>query len=225
MTLARRWIMHVDMDAFYASVEQRDNPALRGHPVIVGGLGERGVVATASYEARRFGVHSAMSTRQARRLCPSGIFLPVRMAHYRRISHQIRLILSHYSPFIEPLALDEAFLDVSGMNLQYPDIVDIGRAVKDDILRITGLVASAGIAPNKFLAKLASDLKKPDGLMWIPYGKEQEILAPLPVSRLWGVGRVGGSLPADGCPCHRPVHTSGVPAARQLGPGHRPRHW
>ena len=150
--------MHVDMDAFYASVEQRDNPALRGHPVIVGGLGERGVVATASYEARRFGVHSAMSTRQARRLCPSGIFLPVRMAHYRRISHQIRLILSHYSPFIEPLALDEAFLDVSGMNLQYPDVVDIGRAVKDDILRITGLVASAGIAPNKFLAKLASDL-------------------------------------------------------------------
>lgn len=182
--------MHVDMDAFYASVEQRDNPALRGHPVIVGGLGERGVVATASYEARRFGVHSAMSTRQARRLCPDGIFLPVRMAHYRRISHQIRLILSHYSPFIEPLALDEAFLDVSGMNLQYPDIVDIGRAVKEDILRITGLVASAGIAPNKFLAKLASDLKKPDGLMWIPYGKEQEILAPLPVSRLWGVGRV-----------------------------------
>lgn len=188
--MARRWIMHVDMDAFYASVEQRDNPALRGHPVIVGGLGERGVVATASYEARRFGVHSAMSTRQARRLCPDGIFLPVRMAHYRRISHQIRLILSHYSPFIEPLALDEAFLDVSGMNLQYPDIVDIGRAVKEDILRITGLVASAGIAPNKFLAKLASDLKKPDGLMWIPYGKEQEILAPLPVSRLWGVGRV-----------------------------------
>ena len=188
--MGTRWIMHVDMDAFYASVEQRDNPALRGQPVIVGGLSERGVVATASYEARRYGVHSAMSMRQARRLCPDGVFLPVRMAYYRRISHQIRVILSRYSPYIEPLALDEAFLDVSGMELHYPEIITIGEAVKADILRITGLVASAGIAPNKFLAKLASDLEKPDGLVWIPYGKEQEILAPLPVSRLWGVGKV-----------------------------------
>lgn len=185
-----RWIMHVDMDAFYASVEQRDNPALQGLPVIVGGLSDRGVVATASYEARRFGVHSAMSMRQARVLCPNGVFLPVRMAHYRRISHQIRLIFSRYSPYIEPLALDEAFLDISGMERHYADIVDMGRAVKADIYKTTGLVASAGIAPNKFLAKLASDLKKPDGLMWIPYGQEAEILAPLPVSRLWGVGRV-----------------------------------
>lgn len=185
-----RWIMHVDMDAFYASVEQRDNPALQGMPVIVGGLMERGVVATASYEARRFGVHSAMSMKQARKLCPNGVFLPVRMSHYRRISHQIRLILSHYSPFVEPLALDEAFLDVSGMGLKYPCIMDIAKAVKHDIRRTTGLIASAGIGPNKFLAKLASDLKKPDGLMWIPYGKEREILAPLPVSRLWGVGKV-----------------------------------
>ena len=185
-----RWIMHVDMDAFYASIEQRDNPALRGMPVIVGGLTGRGVVATASYEARQFGVHSAMSMKLARRLCPNGVFLPVRMSHYRRISHQIRLILSHYSPFVEPLALDEAFLDVSGMGLKYPNIVDIAKAVKQDIRRTTGLVASAGIGPNKFLAKLASDLKKPDGLMWIPYGEERAILAPLPVSRLWGVGKV-----------------------------------
>jgi DNA polymerase-4 len=185
-----RWIMHVDMDAFYASIEQRDNPALRGMPVIVGGLTGRGVVATASYEARQFGVHSAMSMKLARRLCPDGVFLPVRMSHYRRISHQIRLILSHYSPFVEPLALDEAFLDVSGMGLKYPNIVDIAKAVKQDIRRTTGLVASAGIGPNKFLAKLASDLKKPDGLMWIPYGEERDILAPLPVSRLWGVGKV-----------------------------------
>ena len=185
-----RWIMHVDMDAFYASIEQRDNPALRGMPVIVGGLMGRGVVATASYEARQFGVHSAMSMKLARRLCPNGVFLPVRMSHYRRISHQIRLILSHYSPFVEPLALDEAFLDVSGMGLKYPNIVDIAKAVKQDIRRTTGLVASAGIGPNKFLAKLASDLKKPDGLMWIPYGEERDILAPLPVSRLWGVGKV-----------------------------------
>ena len=188
--MAVRWIMHVDMDAFYASIEQRDNPALRGVPVIVGGLMNRGVVATASYEARQFGIHSAMSMKQARRLCPNGVFLPVRMAHYRRISHQIRLILSHYSPLIEPLALDEAFLDVSGMELKYPEITDIAKAVKEDIRRTTGLVASAGIGPNKFLAKLASDLHKPDGLVWIPYGKERELLAPLPVSRLWGVGKV-----------------------------------
>ena len=187
--MAVRWIMHVDMDAFYASIEQRDNPALRGMPVVVGGLMNRGVVATASYEARSFGVHSAMSMKQARRLCPNGVFLPVRMSHYRRISHQIRLILSHYSPLIEPLALDEAFLDVSGMELKYPEITDIAKA---DIRRTTGLVASAGIGPNKFLAKLASDLQKPDGLVWIPYGKEQETLAPLPVSRLWGVGKVTG---------------------------------
>ena len=163
--MARRWIMHVDMDAFYASVEQRDNPALKGLPVIVGGLMERGVVATASYEARACGVHSAMSMKLARRLCPNGVFLPVRMSHYRRISHQIRLILSHYSPFIEPLALDEAFLDVSGMERHYPDIVDIGKAVKEEIRRTTGLVASAGIAPNKFLAPLASDLRKKDRLI------------------------------------------------------------
>lgn len=188
--MAVRWIMHVDMDAFYASIEQRDNPALRGMPVVVGGLMNRGVVATASYEARQFGIHSAMSMKQARRLCPNGVFLPVRMSHYRRISHQIRLILSHYSPLIEPLALDEAFLDVSGMELKYPEITDIAKAVKEDIRRTTGLVASAGIGPNKFLAKLASDLQKPDGLVWIPYGKEQEILAPLPVSRLWGVVKV-----------------------------------
>ena len=188
--MATRWIMHVDMDAFYASIEQRDNPALKGLPVIVGGLMDRGVVATASYEARRYGIHSAMSMKVARRRCPNGVFLPVRMAAYRRVSHQIRLILSHYSPYIEPLALDEAFLDVSGMERHYPNIVDIGKAVKDEIFRTTGLVASAGIAPNKFLAKLASDLRKPDGLVWIPYGTEQAVLAPLPISRLWGVGKV-----------------------------------
>lgn len=188
--MTTRWIMHVDMDAFYASIEQRDNPALKGMPVIVGGLSDRGVVATASYEARAFGIHSAMSMYQARRRCPHGVFLPVRMSHYRRISYQIRLIMARYSPLIEPLALDEAFLDVSGMNLQYPCIVDIAKAVKDDIHRTTGLVASAGIGPNKFLAKLASDLRKPDGLVWIPYGTEKAMLAPLPVSRLWGVGKV-----------------------------------
>ena len=139
-----RWIMHVDMDAFYASIEQRDNPALRGMPVIVGGLTGRGVVATASYEARQFGVHSAMSMKLARRLCPNGVFLPVRMSHYRRISHQIRLILSHYSPFVEPLALDEAFLDVSGMGLKYPNIVDIAKVQfgVEDFEAVAGLPES-----------------------------------------------------------------------------------
>ena len=185
-----RWIMHVDMDAFYASIEQRDNPSLRGCPVIVGGLSERGVVATASYEARRFGIHSAMSIKQAHNLCPTGVFLPARITYYREISDQIHEILAHYSPDIEPLALDEAFLDVSGMERQYPRIIEIGKAVKKEILTEIGLVASAGIGPNKFLAKLGSDLKKPDGLVWIPYGQEQEILAPLPVSRLWGVGKI-----------------------------------
>lgn len=188
--MAKRWIMHVDMDAFYASVEQRDNPALKGLPVIVGGLGDRGVVATASYEARAYDVHSAMSIRQARRLCPHGVFLPVRMAHYRRISHEIRIIMSHYSPYIEPLALDEAFLDISGMKYHYDDVVDMGRAIKEDIHRLTGLTASAGIGPNKFLAKIGSDIRKPDGLVYIPYGTEESFLAPLPVSRIWGVGKV-----------------------------------
>jgi len=188
--MTRRWIMHVDMDAFYASIEQRDNPALQGLPVIVGGLTERGVVATASYEARKYGVHSAMSMQAARARCPHGVFLPVRMSHYRRISHQMRLILAQYSPYIEPLALDEAFLDISGMESSYPDIMEIGRRVREDIKRSLNLTASAGIAPNKFLAKLASDLHKPDGLMCISYGEEKKILFPLPVERLWGVGKV-----------------------------------
>ena len=188
--MPKRWIMHVDMDAFYASVEQRDNPALRGLPVIVGGLTDRGVVATASYEARACGVHSALSMKVARQRCPNGVFLPVRMSHYRRISHQIRLIFSQYSPYIEPLSLDEAFLDISGMEGHYTVVTDLGKAIKADILRETGLVASVGIGPNKFLAKLASDLEKPDGLVLIGYGEEQKRLALLPVRTLWGVGKV-----------------------------------
>ena len=174
--MVKRWIMHVDMDAFYASIEQRDNPVLRGCPVIVGGLSDRGVVATASYEARHYGIHSALSMKRARALCPDGVFLPVRMAHYRRISHQIRLIFSRYSPYIEPLSLDEAFLDISGMGWHYKDIREIGFDIKKEIRETTGLVASVGIGPNKFLAKLASDLNKPDGLVCIPYGKEEELL-------------------------------------------------
>ena len=187
--MVRRWIMHVDMDAFYASVEQRDNPELRGRPVIVGGTSDRGVVATASYEARAYGVHSALGTKKARQLCPDGIFLPPRIAYYRTISRQIRKIFEGYSPDIEPLSLDEAFLDISGLHRHYKDVLEVGRAVKRDIKEQTGLVASAGIGPNKFLAKLASDLDKPDGLVCIPYGKEAEMLAPLPVrNRLLSAG-------------------------------------
>ena len=188
--MVRRWIMHVDMDAFYASVEQRDNPELRGRPVIVGGTSDRGVVATASYEARAYGIHSALGTKKARQLCPDGIFLPPRIAYYRTISRQIRKIFEGYSPYIEPLSLDEAFLDISGLYGYYKDVLEVGRAVKKDIKEQTGLVASAGIGPNKFLAKLASDLDKPDGLVCIPYGKEEELLAPLPIRKIWGVGKV-----------------------------------
>jgi len=186
----RRWIMHVDMDAFYASVEQRDHPEWRGKPVIVGGRSRRGVVATASYEARAFGVHSAMPAVKARELCPDAIFTAPRFEVYKTVSAEIHEIMLHYAVEIEPLSLDEAFMDISGLCGKYETLGAVGRAIKAEIKEKTGLVASAGIAPNKFLAKLASDLDKPDGLRIIPYGKEREILAPLPVRCLWGVGNV-----------------------------------
>lgn len=186
----RRWIMHVDMDAFYASVEQRDHPEWRGKPVIVGGSSRRGVVATASYEARAFGVHSAMPAVKAKELCPDAIFVKPRFDVYKAVSEEIHEIMLHYAVEIEPLSLDEAFMDISGLSVHYQTVGAVGRAIKAEIKKKTGLVASAGIAPNKFLAKLASDLDKPDGLCIIPYGKEKEILAPLPVRRLWGVGDV-----------------------------------
>ena len=169
----RRWIMHVDMDAFYASVEQRDHPEWRGKPVIVGGSSRRGVVATASYEARAFGVHSAMPAVKAKELCPDAIFTAPRFEVYKAVSAEIHEIMLHYAVEIEPLSLDEAFLDISGLYGYYKDVLEVGRAVKKDIKEQTGLVASAGIGPNKFLAKLASDLDKPDGLVCIPYGKEE----------------------------------------------------
>lgn len=186
----RRWIMHVDMDAFFASVEQRDDPALQGKPVIVGGKSRRSVVATASYEARAFGVHSAMPLSQARRLCPHGCFVAPRFEAYREASDAIHQVMLHYADAYEPISLDEAFLDISGMGNQYPTLGAIGRAIKEEIRSAVHLTASVGIAPNKFLAKMASDIKKPDGLCIIPYGREREVLAPLPVRRLWGVGEV-----------------------------------
>lgn len=184
----RRWIMHVDMDAFFASIEQLDHPEYKGHPVIVGGLSSRGVVATCSYEARKFGVHSAMPISRAKKLCPDGIYVYPRMDRYKEVSHQIFSIMKEFTPHIEPLSIDEAFLEVSGMSTMYSGPKALGRAIKDRVFEETGLIISAGLAPNKFLAKLASDLDKPDGLVVIPYGREKEILAPLPIQRIWGVG-------------------------------------
>lgn len=186
----RRWIMHVDMDAFFASVEQRDDPALQGKPVIVCGKSRRSVVATASYEARAFGVHSAMPLSQAKRLCLHGCFVATRFEAYREASDAIHQVMLHYADAYEPISLDEAFLDISGMGSQYPTLGSIGRAIKEEIRSAVHLTASVGIAPNKFLAKMASDMNKPDGLCIIPYGREREVLAPLPVRRLWGVGSV-----------------------------------
>lgn len=183
-------IIHVDMDAFFASVEQLDNPALKGQPVIVGGRpGGRGVVSAASYEARAFGVHSAMPLKTALRLCPQGVFLPVRFARYGEISKHIREIFHRYTPMVEPLSSDEAFLDVKGSEGLFGSAETIGRKIKDEILKETGLKASVGVAPNKFLAKLASDLKKPDGFVVITPDKVRETLDPLPASRIWGVGK------------------------------------
>ena len=180
--------MHVDMDAFFASIEQLDHPEYKGHPVIVGGLSSRGVVATCSYEARKFGVHSAMPISRAKKLCPNGIYVYPRMDRYKEVSQQIFSIMREFTPHIEPLSIDEAFLEVSGMSTMYSGPKALGRAIKDRVFEETGLIISAGLAPNKFLAKLASDLDKPDGLVVIPYGREKEILASLPIKRIWGVG-------------------------------------
>ena len=194
-----RWILHVDMDAFYASVEQRDHPEYRGKPLIVGGVGRRGVVATASYEARKFGVQSAMPMETARRKCPQGIFIAGDHDKYAAVSAQIMAILADYSPLVEPLSLDEAFLDLSGMELIFASPLDIAREIKRRVREDLQLTISAGLAPNKFLAKMASDLQKPDGLVVVAHGSEQDFLAELPIEKLWGVGEVTAkSLRAKG---------------------------
>ncbi|WP_130618770.1 DNA polymerase IV [Dyella amyloliquefaciens] len=185
-----RSIIHVDMDAFYASVEQLDQPELRGRPVIVGGLGPRGVVSTCSYEARPFGVRSAMPTAQARRLCPDGIYLWPRMARYEEVSVQVFEVFHEMTPMVEGLSLDEAFLDVSASLRLLGSMEAIGRRIKDAIHERTRLVASVGMGPNKLLAKLASELSKPDGLHRITAQHAAQELAPLPVGRLWTVGKV-----------------------------------
>jgi DNA polymerase-4 len=189
MSSSKPTILHVDMDAFYASIEVRDNPSLAGLPVCVGGPSDqRGVIAAASYEARKHGVRSAMPTAEARRLCPDLVLLPPDFERYTAASREIMEIFRNYTPLVEPLSLDEAFLDVEGCERLFGDAAEIGRAIKRDILRRTGLVASVGVAPSKFLAKLASDLDKPDGFRVILPDEVRALLDPMPVSKVYGVG-------------------------------------
>jgi DNA polymerase IV len=185
-----RIILHVDLDAFFAAVEQRDHPELRGKPVIVGGGGpnDRGVVSTASYEARVFGVHSAMSLREAGRRCPHGIFVPVDGAKYTAASKDVMAVLRRFTPLVEPISIDEAFLDVTGSRILFGDGEAIGRRIKDEVKESVDLTISVGVAQTKLVAKIASDLRKPDGLVVVEPGDEATFLAPLEIRRLWGVG-------------------------------------
>jgi len=185
-----RKIIHIDMDAFYASVEQRDNPSLRGKPIAVGHAEERGVVAAASYEARRYGVRSAMSSAKAKRLCPSLIFVRGRMEVYKEVSRQIHEIFHEYTDIIEPISLDEAFLDVTENKPGIELAVDIAKEIKQKIRERLHLVASAGVSYNKFLAKIASDYRKPDGLCTIHPAQALDFIAGLPIESFWGVGPV-----------------------------------
>ena len=190
MPARSREIAHFDMDAFYASVEQRDRPELRGLPVIVGADPKgRGVVSAASYEARVFGVRSAMPIGTAARLCPRGVFVAVDMAKYMRVSDEIMALLGEFSPLVEPVSVDEAFVDLTGTTSLFGPARDAVRRIKARIRAETGLTASAGLAANKFIAKIASDLRKPDGMVVVEPGGESEFLAPLPIERLWGVGK------------------------------------
>lgn len=201
-----RRIVHVDMDAFYASVEQRDRPELRGRPVAVGHADGRGVVATASYEARRFGVHSAMPSRLAMELCPELVFVEGRLSHYRAVSREIHEIFRRYTDVVEPLSLDEAYLDVTHNKLGLEYGVEAARRIKADIRRELGLVASAGVSYNKFLAKIASDWRKPDGLCTIHPDRAKEFILRLKIEDFWGVG------PATA----RRFHAMGIDDARAL---------
>jgi DNA polymerase-4 len=185
-----RHIIHLDMDAFYPAVEVSDNPELKGKPVIVGGTGDRGVVSSASYEARVFGVHSAQPMITARRLCPQGIFLPVRMNRYREVSEQVFHVFHLFTPLVEPLSIDEAFLDVTSSIRLFGQPEAIARKIKALIKDQTSLTASAGVAPSKFLAKIASDMDKPDGLTVVFPENVRAFLDPLPIEKMWGVGKV-----------------------------------
>jgi len=185
-----RKIVHVDMDAFYASVEQRDNPQLRGKPVVVAWLGNRSVVCAASYEARRYGIRSAMPAVSAHRLCPEAVFVPPDFVRYKAVSSAVREIFQRHTDLIEPLSLDEAYLDVTENNLHLPTATRVAKMIREQIREELNLTASAGVAPNKFLAKIASDWKKPNGLFVIQPHEVQSFLLPLPVGRIPGVGQV-----------------------------------
>ena len=188
--MTRATILHVDLDAFFAAVEQRDRPELRGRPVVVGGggPGDRGVVSAASYEARVFGVHSAMPLRTAAALCPSAVFLPVDGRKYSAASRQVMAILRRFTPRVEQVSIDEAFLDVAGSEALFGEPAEIAVAIRAAIRAELGLTASVGVATSKLVAKVASDLRKPDGLVVVAPGEEAAFLAPLPIRRLWGVG-------------------------------------
>ena len=193
MSAARLHIIHVDLDAFFAAVEQRDRPELRGKPVIVGGDPRsreyaRGVVSTCSYEARKFGVHSAMSLAMALRLCPSGIFVPVDGAKYQRVSREVMAVLRRFTPAVEQVSIDEAFLDVAGSEALFGPAPEIARRIKAEVVAATQLTVSVGVATNKLIAKVGSDLRKPDGLVIVEPGEEAAFLAPLEIRRLWGIG-------------------------------------
>jgi DNA polymerase-4 len=189
--MSARTILHVDLDAFFAAVEQRDRPELRGRPVVVGGGGgedARGVVSAASYEARVFGIHSAMSLREAYRRCPDAVFLPVDGRRYQAASRDVMSILRRFTPQVEPISIDEAFLDVTGSAALFGDGPAIARRIKDEVRAEVGLTVSVGVASTKLVAKIASDLRKPDGLVVVPVGEEAAFLEPLSIGRLWGVG-------------------------------------
>jgi DNA polymerase-4 len=183
-----RTILHVDMDAFYASVEQRDDPSLRGRPVIVGGTGGRGVVAAASYEVRRYGVHSAMPMREALRRCPDAVCVRPRIGHYADVSKQVFAVFHEFTPLVQGLSLDEAFLDVTAGTGDLSDGERVAHEIKQRIRSRTGLTASVGVAPNKLVAKIASDLRKPDGLVVVRPGEINAVLDPLPIRKLFGLG-------------------------------------
>lgn len=189
-----RTILHVDMDSFFASVEQRDDPALRGRPVIVGGKSDRSVVSAASYEVRPFGVRSAMPMAVARRLCPDAIVVEPRMRRYAEVSESVFAIFHRYTPLVEGLSLDEAFLDVTGSRSLHGDGETIAKAIRASIRAELALTASAGVAPNKFVAKIASDVNKPDGLCLVPAESVAAFLAPLPIERMWGIGKKTAAL-------------------------------
>ncbi|HKZ72646.1 MAG TPA: DNA polymerase IV, partial [Steroidobacteraceae bacterium] len=192
MTAALRAILHVDMDAFYASVEQRDDPSLKGRPLIVGGTTGRGVVAAASYEVRKFGVRSAMPVRRALELCPHAVCVRPRMQRYAQVSRQVFAVFHELTPLVQGLSLDEAFLDVTASEALKGDAVSIARAIKQRIFTTTALTASVGVAPNKLVAKIASDLDKPDGLTIVTPDRIHAVLDPLSVRRLPGLGRKTG---------------------------------